>query len=606
MAGLIPDELITRVREATNIVDVIGQYTTLTKKGRQWNGICAFHEERTPSLFVDENKQVFNCFSCGRSGSVIQFVMEKEGLTFPETIIQLAEQADIPLEGVQTQRTGVDETTRQLWQLQDEAQRLYHHILMNTNSGADALAYLHDKRQLTDDVLDTFKIGFAPTNNALLTYFKEQQISRTVLLASELFIEDDAGELRDRFAGRIVFPLRNERGQVVGFSGRALDAGNKIKYMNSPESPLFNKSRLLFNFDLARAELRQTRTAIVFEGFMDVIAAQIAGVTTGVATMGTALTPEHVQLLQKNVDRILLAYDGDAAGQTATKRALSVIHDVNPQLNVGIIQLPDKLDPDEVRLKYGAPALGKALQQRIQTPLEFQIQAARADKNLSQENDYLAFINDVLQILATATPVEQDLHLARLSQEFGTSRQALFDQLQQVKPRQVQSAPKRQARPAEQNWIPEAPARVRETVDYVEQAEKALVMAVLKDAQIYTQVAQMANFQFVHPVYQTLFLMAGIYHQQHAKFQLATFLDLLQKPDLNQKMIGIDRAFGDEPVNQSAVNDHLKIILENGPLEQQIKRAQMQLQEAIAQQDDTKMLQVTAQLVQLRKKQRGA
>ncbi|HEY4400097.1 MAG TPA: DNA primase [Lactobacillaceae bacterium] len=606
MAGLIPDELITRVREATNIVDVIGQYTTLTKKGRQWNGICAFHEERTPSLFVDENKQVFNCFSCGRSGSVIQFVMEKEGLTFPETIIHLAEQADIPLEGVQTQRTGVNETTRQLWQLQDEAQRLYHHILMNTNSGADALAYLRDKRQLTDDVLDTFKIGFAPTNNALLTYFKEQQISRTVLLASELFIEDDAGELRDRFAGRIVFPLRNERGQVVGFSGRALDAGNKIKYMNSPESPLFNKSRLLFNFDLARAELRQTRTAIVFEGFMDVIAAQIAGVPTGVATMGTALTPEHVQLLQKNVDRILLAYDGDAAGQTATKRALSVIHDVNPQLNVGIIQLPDKLDPDEVRLKYGASALGKALQKRIQTPLEFQIQAARADKNLSQENDYLAFINDVLQILATATPVEQDLHLARLSQEFGTSRQALFEQLQQVKPRQVQSAPKRQARPTEQNWIPEAPARMRETVDYVEQAEKALVMAVLKDAQIYTQVAQMANFQFVHPVYQTLFLMAGIYHQQHPKFQLATFLDLLQKPDLNQKMIGIDRAFGDEPVNQSAVNDHLKIILENGPLEQQIKRAQMQLQEAIAQQDDTKMLQATAQLVQLRKKQRGA
>ncbi len=245
MASRIPESFITEVRQKVNIVDVIGQYTDLVKRGRQWNGSCPFHDDHHPSLFVEENKQVFNCFSCGRSGSVFSFLMEKEGMSYPEAILSLAESADMQVDssisaGVTQQ---VDSTTQVVYQLHTAAQRLYQHILLNTTSGEQALAYLHDKRQLTDDIIKHFGIGFVPEDNALLNYATEQNISREMMRTSELFISNDQGELRDRFSGRIVWPIKTERGQVVGFSGRALNANNSIKYMNSPESPFLRKGR---------------------------------------------------------------------------------------------------------------------------------------------------------------------------------------------------------------------------------------------------------------------------------------------------------------------------------------------------------------------------
>jgi DNA primase len=609
MANLIPEATITQVREATNIVDIIGQYTPLTKKGRQYNGSCAFHEDRNPSLFVDEEKQVFNCFSCGRSGSVVQFLMDKEGWSFPETIINLAEQADIAITGAQT-HAPVDTHLQELLRLQDEAQRLYHHILMNTSSGSEALKYVHEQRALPDEALTTFKIGYAPTNNALLSVFQEQNVPRQTLLDSQLFIEDDQGTLRDRFAGRLIFPLRNERGQVVGFSGRSLKQGDKIKYMNSPESRLFNKSKLLFNYDLARAQLKQTREVIVFEGFMDVIAAHMAGHPIGVASMGTALTPEQVQMLNRQVDTIYLAYDGDEAGQLATRRAIDVIQKVNAQLTIGIVQLPDALDPDEVRLRYGIETLQQALKQRIQTPLEFLIQAARQGKNLSQEADYLRFIQEVLQILQTASPVEQDLHLNRLSEEFGTSKLALAEQLAHLKKQSTQTSSRQDrtqrqyANDVVETTAPSATGNPQEKITRIERAEQALVMALLKDRQIYAELQAQPDFQFVHPIYQTLMIMAGIYHQQHPEgYRLVSFLDLLQKPELNQRMMQIDRLFGDVTILPEAINDYKHAIMREAPVVSEIEATRQALQEATRQQDTAKMLQLTTQLVQLKKQQ---
>ena len=620
MASRIPDAFIDEVRKKVNIVDVIGEYTQLVKRGRQWNGSCPFHDDRHPSLFVEENKQVFNCFSCGRSGSVFSFIMEKEGLSYPEAVLSLAEKADMPVDQQLTVQAAhpIDSRTQAIYDLHSAAQRLYQHILLNTTSGETALAYLHDKRQLSDAVIKQFGIGFAPDDNVLLQYAKDQNIAPDILQASELFITNDQGVMRDRFAGRIVWPIKTARGQVVGFSGRALASDNTIKYMNSPESPFFTKGKILYNFDRAKNQMRQTNTALVFEGFMDVISADMASKTMGVATMGTALTPEHVQQLARVAQRILLVYDGDEAGQKAAKRAITLIRTHAQQVEIGIVHLPDQLDPDDLRIQRGTAALQQALEQNIQTPVEFLVNAARTGKNLSNQVQYLAFLQEVMQTLQQATPVEQDLQLTKIANEFGTSKQALQAQLQQTlaqsraRPAATQNYSKRtpKAYTDQMTPPPAAPAdsepRVGQRLTKVEQAERALLMAMIKSPQVLAQVKATTGFAFVHPDYQLLMMLAAIYQGQHPEpFDLAQFMDFIQKPALNQKIMAIDRAYGGLTIEHEAIRDYLQIIMEEAPIEARVQELQQLINVAKQQHDDTKLLQLMTELINLKKQHSG-
>ena len=620
MASRIPDAFIDEVRKKVNIVDVIGEYTQLVKRGRQWNGSCPFHDDRHPSLFVEENKQVFNCFSCGRSGSVFSFIMEKEGLSYPEAVLSLAEKADMPVDQQLTAQAAhpIDSRTQAIYDLHSAAQRLYQHILLNTTSGETALAYLHDKRQLSDAVIKQFGIGFAPDDNVLLLYAKDQNIAPDILQASELFITNDQGVMRDRFAGRIVWPIKTARGQVVGFSGRALASDNTIKYMNSPESPFFTKGKILYNFDRAKNQMRQTNTALIFEGFMDVISADMAGKTMGVATMGTALTPEHVQQLARVAQRILLVYDGDEAGQKAAKRAIDLIRTHAQQVEIGVVHLPDQLDPDDLRIQRGTAALQQALEQNIQTPVEFLVNAARTGKNLSNQVQYLAFLQEVMQTLQQATPVEQDLQLTKIANEFGTSKQALQAQLQQTlaqnraRPAATKSYSKRAPKAYTDQMAPPpaAPAdsepRVGQRLTKVEQAERALLMAMIKSPQVLAQVKATTGFAFVHPDYQLLMMLAAIYQGQHPEpFDLAQFMDFIQKPALNQKIMAIDRAYGDLTIEHEAIRDYLQIIMEEAPIEARVQELQQLINVAKQQHDDTKLLQLMTELINLKKQHSG-
>lgn len=615
MASRIPDAFIDEVRKKVNIVDVIGEYTQLVKRGRQWNGSCPFHDDRHPSLFVEENKQVFNCFSCGRSGSVFSFIMEKEGLSYPEAVLSLAEKSDMPVDQQLTAQAAhpIDSRTQAIYDLHSAAQRLYQHILLNTTSGETALAYLHDKRQLSDAVIKQFGVGFAPDDNVLLQYAKDQNIEPDILQASELFITNDQGVMRDRFAGRIVWPIKTARGQVVGFSGRALASDNTIKYMNSPESPFFTKGKILYNFDRAKNQMRQTNTALIFEGFMDVISADMAGKTMGVATMGTALTPEHIQQLARVAQRILLVYDGDEAGQKAAKRAITLIRTHAQQVEIGIVHLPDQLDPDDLRIQRGTAALQQALEQNIQTPVEFLVNAARTGKNLSNQVQYLAFLQEVMQTLQQATPVEQDLQLTKIANEFGTSKQALQAQLQQTL---AQSRAKNYSKRTPKAYTdqmappPAAPTdsepRLGQRLTKVEQAERALLMAMIKSPQILAQVKATTGFAFVHPDYQLLMMLAAIYQGQHPEpFDLAQFMDFIQKPALNQKIMAIDRAYGDLTIEHEAIRDYLQIIMEEAPIEARVQELQQLINVAKQQHDDTKLLQLMTELINLKKQHSG-
>ncbi len=619
LANRIPQAFIDNVRSKVNIVDVIGQYTQLVKKGRQWTGSCPFHDDRHPSLFVEENKQVFNCFSCGRSGSVFSFIMEKEGYSYPEAILSLAESVDIPIDSSISANNGnqIDGTTQAIYKLHTDAQRLYQHTLLNTISGEQALAYLHDKRQLSDEIIKEFGIGFVPDDNLLLSYAKEKNLSHEILMASELFITNSvSGDMRDRFSGRIVWPIKTERGQVVGFSGRSLDAENSIKYMNSPESPFFTKGRILYNLDRAKNVIRQTGTAMIFEGFMDVISAHMADEKVGVATMGTALTPDHVRQLSRIAKRILLVYDSDEAGQNAARRSIELFKNNAKDIEIGVVHLPDLLDPDEVRIQRGLQVLKKSLNQNILTPIEFLVNAARNGKNLSNQAQYLTFLHEVMQILYTGTPVEQDIQLTRIANEFGTSKQALQAQLQQTKQSvKVQNSHQSVSQlshvasdfspkaPEYEFGFPVEPNRYQK-ISKVELAERALIMAMIKDPYTLERVKSTAGFAFVHPEYQLLMMLTEIYQRDHlGTFDIAQFMDFIQKPNLNQKIMAIDHSFGDIKVENDAVQDYLRIIMEEAPVSNRVQELKQLIEIAKQQHDDAKLVQLSTELINIKKRQ---
>ncbi|MBS9334822.1 DNA primase [Fructobacillus sp. M1-13] len=657
MAERIPQQVIDEVRAQTNLVDLVSQYTQLVKRGREWNGSCPFHEDRRPSFFVDDKKQVFHCFSCGRSGTAFSFLMEKEGYTYPQAILKLAEDEGISgLERYQGQPSLRQEKFQKIYELYDAAQKLYTHILLNTTAGEQALSYLKDDRQLDEETIRQYGLGFVPSNNVLLSYAREHNIDETVMKSAELFIDRDEELVRDRFNNRIVWPIKNDRGQVLGFSGRSLDPDNPAKYMNSPESSFFNKGKLLYNLDQAKGNIRAGQPAMIFEGFMDVISAAMAGVGGAVATMGTALTEEHVASLTKLTDKITLVYDGDAAGQKAAKRSIPLIRSVAPQVEIGVIALADNRDPDEVRRELGLPALKQALDQATQTPTEYLINAAKQDKNLQNQAQYLDFLRDVWPILTDASAVEQDYFLKKISEDYGSSLEALqseFKDYQAAHPAQKNPGRAGQggqrssgsrgqkhsagpgngsegAYPTAGDWddsfIPdidplagggfETPAATakgvpapnwqdapKPKISRVEKAEQGLLMAMIQEPSILAYAKEQADFSFVHPEYQLLLLLYEAYSEERAgaDFDLAAFMDYVQKPDLNQKLLTMDRTFGTIRPQMDAAKDYLKVIVDVAPYEAQLQSLQQKIAQAKNQHDDAALMTLMTELINLKK-----
>lgn len=635
MAERIPQQVIDEVRSQTNLVDLVSQYTQLVKRGREWNGSCPFHEDRRPSFFVDDKKQVFHCFSCGRSGTVFSFLMEKEGYTYPQAVLKLAEDEGISgIEKYQGQPSARQEKFQKIYELYSAAQKLYTHILLNTTAGEQALSYLKDDRQLDEETIKKYGLGFVPSNNVLLSYAREHNIDEKVMAEAELFIDRDGDLVRDRFNNRVVWPIKNDRGQVLGFSGRSLDPDNPAKYMNSPESPFFNKGKLLYNLDLAKGNIRSGQPAMIFEGFMDVISAAMAGAGGAVATMGTALTEDHVKTLAKLTDKITLVYDGDAPGQKAAKRSIPLIRAVAPQVEIGVIALADNRDPDEVRRELGLPALKQALEQSTQTPTEYLINAAKQDKNLQNQAQYLDFLKEAWPILAAATPVEQDYFLKKIAEDYGSSLEALqseFSDYQQQHPQGLQTSARGSGqqppaagysadngwddsyipdidpmagrndftRTVEPNWQ-DAP---KPKISRVEKAEQGLLMAMIKSPAIRDYVQQQPNFSFVHPEYQLLLLLYEAFSQEQgaSDFDLAAFMDYVQKPELNQKMMAIDREFGTLEAQMDAAKDYLQVIINVAPYESQVATLQQKIAQAKNQHDDAALISLMTELINLKK-----
>lgn len=608
LANRIPEEKVDQVRSAVNIADFVGQYAQLKKAGKNLFGLCPFHEERTPSFSVNEQKQIFHCFSCGRGGNVFSFIMDLENLSFPEAVVKVADfgHVDLPSDytAASQPRAPKDQQQADLLSLYADSAKMYQHILVNTELGEPALDYLH-QRGLDDQTIATFGIGYAPKNRLLLDFFKEHDVDYQLLRQSGLFIENQEGALRDRFVDRVLFPIKDASGRVIAFSGRILTKSpDEPKYLNSPETKLFNKRNVLFNFDIARKAVRQQKSIVLFEGFMDVIAAYRAGIQNGVASMGTSLTNEQIYMLERVTDQLYIAYDSDLPGQKATDRALKLLAG-NSRLNLGVIQMPDGMDPDEYLRHAGQEKFVQVFADGKQTPTAFEMQFLRHGLNLQNTQDQLTYIGTVLKQLAPlGSNVERDLYLNQLVAEFGIAKDDLKQQLQSLI---GQQSVRREPRQAE---VPTPPPptvddnnRQAGPLSRVEKAERLLLYRLLHDHDVWLRVMAIAGFHFVHDSYQQILVYAEAYFKTHNQFELANFTDFMTDARLQPVLTELEFMDVSETTSKEEIADLVNVIMKQQPLVEQIngKKAELTAAKQIGNHDLVQKL--TLALIELYRQQ---
>ena len=401
-------------------------------------GNCPFHNEKSPSFSVSQDKQLYHCFGCGASGNLFSFIMEKEGVSFSEAVEQLANRANIPLPVEEMEDVESPEYRRrkEMFRAHDLAAKYYHHILMNTEVGLPGLRYLQS-RGLSRTTVETFQIGFAPNSwDVLRKFLVEKRGFAEDLLAEAGLLSESAnhkGKYFDKFRNRVMFPIHDGQGQVIGFGGRVMAKDEKPKYLNSPETPLFHKGRHLYNLHRARGPMRKEGRVLLLEGYMDVIAAHQSGVENVVAVLGTAMTPDHMRLLQRNVQEIVMMFDGDAAGQRAALRSAEVVKDTDVKTRVAT--LPEGLDPDEFLRKYGKDAFERAVLDNSTSMTTFRVLALRKEHNLATEKGKEDYLRDAISkvLVEVDSPIELEKQLRELSDEFGVSAEALKQEWQMAR-----------------------------------------------------------------------------------------------------------------------------------------------------------------------------
>lgn len=401
MALAISLETIADIKNSVNIVDVIGEVVSLTRSGHNYLGLCPFHKEKTPSFNVVEDKQFFHCFGCGKSGDVFKFLEDYRQISFMESVRLVAERAGITLDLPKQQTVAKANPNQILYDLNSEAAQFYHAILMTTKEGQLARDYLQ-ARGLDEEVLTHFNIGLAPKQpDFLYKALSDKYPNHEEALAqSGLFnIDEASSRLYDAFKNRIMFPLTDDKGRVIAFSGRIWTQQDheqkQAKYKNTRSTLIFNKSYELYHVDKAKKVAQKTHELYLMEGFMDVIAAYQSGIENAVASMGTALTPEHVRHLSQFTKKVILTYDGDNAGQEAIAKSLELLD----SLSVDVVRIPNQMDPDEFLRHNSKEALKQLLEQGRISSTEFYIQHLKPENsdNLQAE---IAYVEKMAKLIA--------------------------------------------------------------------------------------------------------------------------------------------------------------------------------------------------------------
>ena len=516
---------------------MVSDYVTLTPKGGSYWGLCPFHGEKTPSFHVLPDRQLYHCFGCGKGGGVISFIMDVENLPFPDAVRLLAKRA-----GMEVPEENLDEGSRRkrgrLLELNKEAARFFHSQL-HSPQGAEGLAYLQ-KRGLTRGVMTRFGLGFAPDSwDSLLLAMTQKGFSKGDLLAVGLVVSNKKGGFYDRFRNRVMFPIIDLRGDVIGFGGRVLGDGTP-KYLNSPDSPVFNKSRNLFALNLAK-NTKQGHL-ILTEGYMDTISLHQAGFDCAVASLGTSLTGDHAKLLSRFAKEVILCYDGDTAGIRAADRAIPMLERTG--LKVRVLRVTGAKDPDEYIKTYGREAFSRLLDQS-QNYVDYNLRQLQEQYNLEEPMQRTEFARAGAELLSQLdSPVEREVYAGQLAQTSGVGKQAILQEIKRCRGQRLWQAKRKQARRTltPVNQVQPKNRQLRYENPRSARAEEGVLRLLMLDSSLEKGVAGLTPEQFSSPVLGKIYgallahlaqgrtLQLGALEGELEGAEIALLADLLGRP----------------------------------------------------------------------------
>jgi len=435
----LPERFLDELLARTDIVDLVSESVRLTKKGNSYWGCCPFHSEKTPSFHVVPDRQMYKCFGCGKGGGAINYVMELENLPFKDAVAVLAQRV-----GMQMPEFGASPKARErrekLLAINKQAARAFHRWL-NAPQGAEGLAYLQ-RRGLSRRTLTNFGLGFAPNSwDGLITELAAQGYDKRDLLDAGLAVSSKDGRIYDRFRNRVMFPIIDVRGEVIGFGGRVMDDSTP-KYLNSPDTPVYNKSRNVFALNIAKTS--KAGRVILTEGYMDTISLHQAGFDSAVASLGTALTEEHGQLLARYFKEAIIAYDGDGAGVKATQRAIPILEKAG--MKVRVLRVRGAKDPDEFIKTYGREAFLKLLDQS-ENQVDYRLAQIQKKYDLSDDGQRVAFLQEAAQLVsALHSAVEREIYGGHAAQAAGVTPDAMKLEVDRALKGRLRKAKKQQER----------------------------------------------------------------------------------------------------------------------------------------------------------------
>lgn len=597
--GRIEDEKINQIREAVDIVDLIGEYVQLKKQGRNYFGLCPFHGENSPSFSVSAEKQIFHCFGCGAGGNIFTFLMDIEGYNFVESAKVLAEKGNVPLDveiNKDSKRSNMPAGSQQMVEAHDLLRKFYHHLLVNTKEGQDALEYLL-KRGFTEETIEKFQIGYSLDSWDFVSKFllKRGFPAEYMEQAGLIIYREKDESYFDRFRNRVMFPIMDHQGNTIAFSGRAM-GDDEPKYLNSPETPIFNKSKTLYNFHHARPHIRKKEQVVIFEGFADCISAVRAGVENSVATMGTALTEQHIQLLKRNTDQILICYDSDSAGLNAANRAVNMLQDHD--FSVKVAHMPDNLDPDDYIKEFGEKSFVSEVIGDSLTYMAFKMHYLRRGKNVNNEGDRIQYIEEVLkEISRLPNAVERDHYLRQLSSEFSLSLDALEQQQRQV----FFTERKKGA-------LPQPAAQKKMALQYEHKlkpahhnAETKLIAHMLKSRDMTFKIQQLLGQTVFHvDEHQAIITYLYAFYEDGHEPDTSFFLTYLPDPNLRRIVSEIEMMSVNEEVTDKELTDCIKQVLKYEKL-LKIKEKQVEEKDAVRRSDYVAAAQIAMEIIKLRK-----
>ena len=421
----IPETIIDQVRLSIDIVDVVGDHVALTRRGKSFVGLCPFHDDSTPSLNVSQEKQIYKCFACGAGGNSFTFLRDIENISFIEAVRQLADRAGIALPDAKPADPDQQEVFDQLYRANELAVKYFHHLLTQDEKAADAMAYLKN-RGISRDIIDAFSLGYAPDQwEGFLQVATRRGFSPQILERAGLVTPRQTGDgFYDRFRNRITFPIHAATGRPVAFGARALDPDEQAKYINSPETPVYNKSATLYGLWRDRDAIRDAGTALVVEGYMDLIALSQYGIENAVASSGTALTPDHARLLRRYAPKTILIFDGDTAGATAAMRGIGSLFEVG--LEVRVVTLPEDHDPDSYVRAHGPDGFSR-LTENAAPAIDFLIEQFAQRDDLSTVDGKTRTANALAELIGRITDSARKQYLIKdIAEKIGIDEEILI------------------------------------------------------------------------------------------------------------------------------------------------------------------------------------